>query len=53
MWMPQDFTDDKSTVVQAMAWCRQATCLYLSQYYVDLCYMVSLRYDELIVVIII
>ena len=24
-WMPQDLTDDKSTLVQVMAWCRQAT----------------------------
>ena len=30
-WMPQDFTDDKSTLVQVMAWCRQATIHYLSQ----------------------
>ena len=26
-----DFTDDKSTLVQVMAWCRQATSHYLSQ----------------------
>ena len=26
-----DLTDDKSTMVQAMAWCRQATSHYLSQ----------------------
>ena len=30
-WMPQDLTDDKSTLVQAMAWCRQATSHYLNQ----------------------
>ena len=30
-WMPQDHTDDKSTLVQVMAWCRQATSHYLSQ----------------------
>ena len=29
-WMPLDLTD-KSTLVQVMAWCRQATCHYLSQ----------------------
>ena len=29
--MPQDFTDDKSTLVQVMAWCRQATSRYLNQ----------------------
>ena len=30
-WMPQDLTDDKSILVQVMAWCRQATSHYLSQ----------------------
>ena len=30
-WMPQDFADDKSTLVQVMAWCHQATSHYLSQ----------------------
>ena len=30
-WMPQDLTDDKSTLVQVMAWCRQATSHFLSQ----------------------
>ena len=30
-WMPQDLTDDKSTLVQVMAWCRQTTSHYLSQ----------------------
>ena len=30
-WMSQDLTDDKSTLVQVMAWCRQATSHYLSQ----------------------
>ena len=30
-WMPQGLTDDKSTLVQVMAWCRQATSHYLSQ----------------------
>ena len=29
--MPQDFTDDKSIMVQVMAWCHQATSHYLSQ----------------------
>ena len=28
--MPQDFTDDKSTLVQVMAWCRQAASHYLN-----------------------
>ena len=32
-WMPWDLTDDnKSTLVEVMAWCRQATSQYLSQY---------------------
>ena len=30
-WMSQDFTKDKSTLVQVLAWCHQATCHYLSQ----------------------
>ena len=30
-WMPQDLTDDKSTLVQVMAWCHQAISHYLSQ----------------------
>ena len=30
-WMPQDLTDDKSTLVQVMAWCHQATSHYLSK----------------------
>ena len=30
-WMPWNLTDDKSTLVQVMAWCRQATSHYLSQ----------------------
>ena len=29
--MPQVLTDDKSTLVQVMAWCRQATSHYLNQ----------------------
>ena len=40
-WMPQDLTDDKSILVQVMAWCRQATSHYLSQ-----CWLSSLSpYD--------
>ena len=30
-WMPRDLTDDKSTLVQVMTWCLQATSHYLSQ----------------------
>ena len=38
-WMPQDLTvtDDKSRLVQVMAWCRQTTSHYLS-----LCWLSSL-----------
>ena len=31
IWMSISFTDDKSTLVQVMAWCRQATSHYLNQ----------------------
>ena len=31
-WMSLNLTDDKSTLVQVMAWCRQATSHYLSQW---------------------
>ena len=31
VWMSHDFTDDQSTLIQVMAWCRQATSHYLSQ----------------------
>ena len=31
IWMSLDFNDDQSTLVQLMAWCRQATSYYLSQ----------------------
>ena len=30
-WMSPDLTNDKSTFVQVMAWCHQATSYYLSQ----------------------
>ena len=30
-WMSLDLTDDKSTLVQVMAWCHQATSHYLGQ----------------------
>ena len=31
-WLPEDFPDDKLTLVQVMAWCRQATSHYMSQF---------------------
>ena len=37
IWMSLDFTDDPPTLVQVMAWCRQATSHYLS-----LCWPTSL-----------
>ena len=47
-WMPLDLTDDKSTLVQVMAWCCQATSHYLSQCWPDLCrHMASLGPHEL------
>ena len=47
--MPLDLTDDKPTLVQVMAWCRQATRHYLRQCYPDLCrQMVLLGLNELI-----
>ena len=30
-WLPLNFNDEKSTLVQVMAWCRQATSHYLTQ----------------------
>ena len=30
-WMPRDLTDDKSTLVEVMAWCHQATSHYPNQ----------------------
>ena len=30
-WMPQNTFDDKSTLVQVIAWCHQSTSLYMSQ----------------------
>ena len=46
--MPLDLTDDKSTLVQVMAWCRQATSHYLSQFWPRPCrHMASLGLHEL------
>ena len=46
--MSLDFTDDKSTLAQVMAWCRQATSHYLSQCWPHLCrHMASLGHNEL------
>ena len=32
-WMLQNISDDKTTLVQVMAWCRQATSYYLNQFW--------------------
>ena len=32
-WMPEDHIDGQPTLVQVMAWCRQATSHYLNQYW--------------------
>ena len=47
--MAPDFTDDQSTLVQVMAWCRQATSHYTwANVDPDLCrHMVSLGHNEL------
>ena len=46
-WMPLDITDDKPNLVQVMAWCRQATSHYLSQFWPDLCrHMASIGHNE-------
>ena len=49
--MPLDLTDDKSTLVQVMAWCRQATkqqAITWANVDLDLCrHMVSLGHNEL------
>ena len=42
LWMSLDFTDDLSTLVQVMAWCRQATSHYLNQ-----CWPRSVGHNEL------
>ena len=49
-WMPQDHTDDKSTLVQVMAWCHGATglCCDLSLHWPRLFrHMVSLVHNDL------
>ena len=47
IWMSLDFTDDQSTLVEVMAWCRQATSHYLSQCLPRSHHMVSLGHYEL------
>ena len=48
IWMSLDFTDDQSTLVQVMVWCRQATSHYLSQCWPrSMPHMSSLGHNEL------
>ena len=47
-WMAQNPTDDKSTLVQVMAWCRQAPSHSLSQFWSS--YMSPLSHNELIAI---
>ena len=51
LWTSLDFTDDQSTLVQVnyvMAWCRQATSHYLSQWWLrSMSPMASLGFNEL------
>ena len=50
MWMSLDFIGDQSTLVQVMAWCRQATSQYSTWADVDpdFCrHMASLGHNEL------
>ena len=49
-WLLQDLAKEKSTVVQVMAWCRQATSHYLSQcraISILHCHVASLGHNEL------
>ena len=48
-WMPYDLTDDKSTLVQVMAWCRQVASHCLNHCWPIVSHhMVSLGHSELI-----
>ena len=47
-WMPQNPINEKSTLIQVMDWCGQATNHYLSQSWSNLCcHMASLGHNEL------
>ena len=45
-WMSRGLTDNKSTLVRVMAWCRQATSHYLGQWWPRY-HMASLRHNDL------
>ena len=47
-WVPLDLTDDKSTLVQVLAWCHQATSYTWANVDPDLCnQLASLGLNEL------
>ena len=47
-WMPQNLTDDKSTLVLVMAWWHQEASQYLSHCWPDFCYNIaSLDHNKL------
>ena len=53
IWMPLDFIDDQSTLVQVMAWCRQATSHYLSECWPLFCrYMAAQGHNVIILAMI-
>ena len=54
-WMPQDLTDDKSTLVQVMAWCFQATSHYLDQCWLSPLspYGITLGHNELMFIFVV
>ena len=43
-WIPEDFNDDKPTLVRVMVWCRQTTSHYLSHVDQDLAYVAICRH---------
>ena len=47
-WMPQNFTHDKSSLVQVMVWCHQAASRYLNHCWASLwCHMASLGQNDI------
>ena len=46
IWMPQFLTDDKSTLIQVMAWCRQAISHYPGQCWFLCRHITSLGHNE-------
>ena len=47
-WIEENPADDKTALIQVMAWCRQATSHYLIQCWsISMSYMASLGHNEL------